>query len=80
MELITKTFLGFLIVIIAEYAPQPYSNYSGPYITQVPGGLQNWEKPRMIRDLEQELERFKALLPRPFRRSHKFLKSCWSAC
>ena len=23
----------------------------------------------MIRDLEQELERFKALLPRPFRRS-----------
>ena len=34
--IITYTILGFLIVFIVSWAPKPYSNYKGPYITLNP--------------------------------------------
>ena len=34
--IITYTILGFLIVFIVSWAPKPYSNYTGPYITLNP--------------------------------------------
>ena len=29
--------LGFLILTVVQWAPKPYSNYQGPYITWKPG-------------------------------------------